>query len=114
MVITIARVRAGRMVVLGPWLKGPLGGQARPAAAGDADRIARMCEAERIKREAEHAKVEERRRRRREQHQRPAPVPPFSGSRPRVQLLRDGFVCGPRFPLSSLKDASGELHSAAA
>ncbi len=37
-----------------------------------------------------------------------------SRDRARAQLLWDGFVCGPRFPLSSLKDASGEVYSATA
>jgi hypothetical protein len=82
---------------------------AKRGRGGDADSMARVREAKRMKRAAKRARADARRRR-----ERPVtvPRPVCATAQHRTRLLRDGFVCVPLVPLSSLKDAAGETYTA--
>ena len=82
---------------------------AKRGRGGDADSMARAREVKRIKRAAKRARADARRRR-----ERPVtvPRPVCATAQHRARLARDGFVCVPLVPLSSLKDAAGETYTA--
>ena len=82
---------------------------AKRGRGGDADSMARVREAKRTKRAAKRARADARRRR-----ERPVtvPRPVCATAQHRARLARDGFVCVPLVPLSSLKDTAGETYTA--